>query len=72
MVKSIVERSQLYLSEIILSELQLKIRDDKKLRDEIYVNIGAPQGECLSSIIFTTRSYLSTLENEQLNISGSV
>ena len=38
---------------VLLTDVKLKVRIGKELGKEIVTNIGVPQGDCLSPILFT-------------------
>ena len=39
--------------KVLLTDVKLKVRIGKELGEEIVTNIGVPQGDCLSPILFT-------------------
>ena len=52
-LKSILEEDKLHLVKILMKDVKLAVRVNKKLGQEFTTNIGVPQGDCLSPILFT-------------------
>ncbi|XP_033113356.1 uncharacterized protein LOC117113956, partial [Anneissia japonica] len=62
-----LEPEELNLIKILIEQVELKVRIAKELGDPIISNIGVPQGDCLSPILFTAylAYILQTYEQQQ-------
>ncbi len=52
-LKSILDDDEIHIMKILLKEVKLVLRMGKHRGEEINTNIGVPQGDCLSPILFT-------------------
>ncbi len=52
-LKTILDDDELHIMKILLKDVKIVIRVGKHKGDEIVTNIGVPQGDCLSPILFT-------------------
>ena len=52
-LKEILDEDELHIMKVLLTDVRLKVRIGKELGKEIVTNIGVPQGDCLSPILFT-------------------
>ena len=52
-LKQIVEADELYVLKILIEDVTLQVRNSNKLGNKFETNIGIPQGDCLSPILFT-------------------
>ncbi len=52
-LKSILDDDEIHIMKIILKDVKLVVRMGKYRGEEINTNIGVPQGDCLSPILFT-------------------
>ena len=52
-LKTILDDDELHIMKILLKDVKLIVRVGKHKGDEIVTNIGVPQGDCLSPILFT-------------------
>jgi hypothetical protein len=50
---SILNEDELHLMYILLNKVKFQVRVGRELGEEITTNIGGPQGDCLSAILFT-------------------
>ena len=51
--KEILGEDELHIMKVLLTDVKLKVRIGKEFGKEIVTNIGVPQGDCLSPILFT-------------------
>ena len=52
-LETILDPDETHMMKIILKDVKLSIRIGKELGEKISTNIGVPQGDCLSPILFT-------------------
>ena len=52
-LKEILDEDELHIMKVLLTSVKLKVRIGKELGKEIVTNIGVPQADCLSPILFT-------------------
>jgi len=52
-LKQIVEADELHILQILIKDVTLQVRNINKLGNKFETNIGIPQGDCLSPILFT-------------------
>ena len=52
-LKELLDEDELHIMKVLLTDVKLKVRIGKELGKEIVINIGVPQGDCLSPILFT-------------------
>ena len=47
-----LEKDELHMMKILVEDVVLKVRIGKKIGEDIRTNIGVPQGDCMSPILF--------------------
>jgi Reverse transcriptase (RNA-dependent DNA polymerase) len=52
-LRSIVQPDELHILKILIEDVSLQVRNDNKLGEGFITNIGVPQGDCLSPVLFT-------------------
>ena len=52
-IKKILEKDELHLVKVLIKDVKLAVRVGKTMGKEFTTNIGVPQGDCLSPILFT-------------------
>ncbi len=52
-LRSVLDRDELHLMYILLKDVQFQVRAGSELGEPILTNIGGPQGDCLSALLFT-------------------
>jgi exonuclease III len=62
-LKEVLDDDELHMFHLLLKDVQIQVRVDKELGDTINTNIGAPQGDTASAVIFTF--YLAKSLQEQ-------
>ena len=53
LLETILDPDETHMMTILLKDVKLSVRIRKTFGEKITTNIGAPQGDCLSSILFT-------------------
>ena len=51
--KKILPEDELHMLYILINDVNLKVRCGKTTGEKINTNIGVPQGDCLSPVLFT-------------------
>ena len=51
--ETILDPDEAHMNKILLKDVKLTVRIGKEFGEKITTNIGVPQGDCLSPIIFT-------------------
>jgi hypothetical protein len=51
-LKTVLDKDELHMIKILIEDVILKVRIGGKTGEEIKTNIGVPQGDCLSPILF--------------------
>ena len=51
-LKEILDKDELHMMKILVEDVKLRIRIGKSVSEEVKTNIGVPQGDCLSPILF--------------------
>ena len=65
-LKEILDEDEIHMIYILLKEVEYQVRCGSNLGEAIKTNIGTPQGDCLSAVLFTF--YLAkSLEQETTN-----
>ena len=63
LMKEILDEDEIHIMKILLTNIKYHIKIGQEIGDLITTNIGFPQGDCLSPVLFTL--YLAnTLKNE--------
>ena len=52
-LKKILDEDELHLMKVLLQDVQLQVRIGNQTGKAIKTNIGVPQGDCLSPVLFT-------------------
>lgn len=52
-LKNILDDDELHLMKILIKDVQLQVRIGHTIGENIQTNIGVPQGDCLSPVLFT-------------------
>ena len=52
-LKEVLDPDELHMFYLLLKDVKIKIRVGEEMGEEISTNIGAPQGDCASAILFT-------------------
>ena len=52
-LKKILDEDELHLMKVLLQEVQLQVRIGNQRGKAVKTNIGVPQGDCLSPVLFT-------------------
>ena len=52
-LKDILEDDELHMIQILIKDVKLRVRCGKEIGKEIETNVGVPQGDCLSPVLFT-------------------
>ena len=52
-LKKILDEDELHLMKVLLQDVQLQVRIGNQTGKVIKTNIGVPQGDCLSPVLFT-------------------
>ena len=64
-LKDLVNKDELHIFKILIEDVVIQVRNEKTLGQEFITNIGVPQGDCLSPILFTL--YLAKGMNMKTN-----
>ena len=52
-LKNIVDQDELHILKILIEDVTLQVKNSKKTGEKFITNVGVPQGDCLSPILFT-------------------
>ena len=52
-LKEVLDDDELHMFYLLLKDVQIQVQIDKHTGENITTNIGAPQGDCASAILFT-------------------
>ncbi len=52
-LRKILDEDELHMITMILKEVRLQVRCGKTMGEQITTNVGVPQGDCLSPVLFT-------------------
>ena len=52
-LREILEKDELHMMKMLIENVKLTVRIDNTMGEEFTANIGTPQGDCLSPILFT-------------------
>merc|ERR1711911_32952 len=67
-LEKILNTDELHMVSILLKDVELKVRCGKTADDSFITNIGVPQGDCLSPILFTLYLAKTLEEDKQINM----
>ena len=51
-LKNILNPDELHLVNVLIEDVRLAVKIGENIREEFKTNTGAPQGDCLSPILF--------------------
>ena len=52
-LKNILDEDELHIMKVLIKDVQLQVRIGRTTGSSIHTNIGVPQGDCLSPVLFT-------------------
>ena len=53
LLETVLDPDETHMMKILLKDVKLSVRIGKEFGEKITTNIGVPQGDCLSPILFT-------------------
>ena len=56
--------------KVLIGDVNLQVRNDNKLGNKFKSNVGVPQGDCLSPILFTFYLANSLKENSEVDLNA--
>ena len=67
LLETLLDPDETHMMKILLKDVKLGVRIGKEFGEKIKTNIGVPQGDCLSPILFTLH-LADVLKTERLEI----
>ncbi len=52
-MRKILDKDELHMITVLLKDIRLQVKREKTMGEQFTTNIGVPQGDCLSPVLFT-------------------
>ncbi len=62
-LRNVLDKGELHMITMLLKEVRLQVKCRKTMGEQFSTNIGVPQGDCLSPVLFTL--YLAKAQEDR-------